>query len=322
VRLLAAVLVMSACVPPPAPELDPLNPYGDSEPTPEPWLANADGTYYVQTRVTVDDNAHDTTLRAYIDAPGATLLAAADAADVEALATLEATLPAGVPAQLPAWFDEAVHDNAVGLLGVYAIAASLQALPNEALVESELVIDGDHVSHSLQAIYFDLDPLGDRFELGGVEGEIIDAETTATFTPGTWGGEIELAPHELVVAYGDYSYQLADQRTETLRSSLGGLTMCPLVAVAVANKCGGSCALDVPLLTELCERGLDAMLAETRAQLGQLQLQFTGARIAIVDADHDGSANSLLGDWTMASPGITPTRLEFTARSVTAPDRR
>jgi hypothetical protein len=312
---------MSACVPPPEPELDPLDPYGDREPAPEPSLANADGTYYVQTRVTVDDNAHDTTLRAYIDAPGATLIAAADAAHVQALATLEATLPAGVSAQLPAWFDEAVHGNAIGFLGVYAIAASLEALPNEALVESELVIDGDQVSHSLRAIYFDLDPLGDRFELGGVEGEIVDAETTATFAPSTWGGEIELAPHELVVAYGDYSYQLADQRTKTLRSSLGGLTMCPLVAISVANKCSGSCALYVPLLTELCERGLDAMLAETRAQLGELRLQFTGGRVAIVDSDHDGTANNLIGDWTMASPGITPAQLDFTARPVPEPDR-
>lgn len=321
-RLLAAVLVVSACTQPPEIELDPLNPYGDQEPPPEPWLSSASGTYYVQTQVDVDDNAHATTLRQYIDTPGATLIAAADAAQVPALATLYATLPSGAFAQLPAWFDEAVRGNAVGFLGVYAIAASLQALPNEALIESTLVIDGDHVTQTLGAIYFDVTALDDRFELGGVDGEIIEAETTATFSPSTWGGDMELAANELVVAYGEYSYQLVEKRDApmTVRGSIGSLTMCPLVAVAVANKCSGSCAVYVPLLTELCEGGLDAMLAETRAQLGALELRFKGGHAALVDDDHDGIANSLTGQWSMAAPGISPSQLLFSARPVLAPN--
>jgi len=42
--VLAAVPLVSACTRPPEVELDPLNPNGDQEPPPEPWLASANGS--------------------------------------------------------------------------------------------------------------------------------------------------------------------------------------------------------------------------------------------------------------------------------------
>jgi hypothetical protein len=310
--VLAAAL--GACTQAETVPLDPLDPF-DPDTTVDPYLVGGDGTYFVQTTLSVDVALGRTTLGEYVDAPGATLIATAREAQVAALATLETALGAGTAAQLPAWFDEVLASNGYAMLTAYGLAYGVEHPPHGALVESELVIAGASAHHELTAIYFDTLNLEDRFDLGGNEDDVIAADMAATYQPTAKGGNVELGAHELAIAYGDYSFQLADSHDATMRQALGTLTACPAVAIAVANKCNGGCTLAIGLLTELCERGLDAVFAKSRRELNLIDIHFDAGAAALRDGDGDAQADNLAsGFWRTDSSSHATVITSFNAR--------
>lgn len=314
---LAILLAVAACTTTSTEPLDPLDPYGPDDPVKMPWLAATDGAYYTQTTVEIASDLDDTTLHAYAADPGTTLFAIAETAQLSALAELEDALSPEVFAQVPAWYDATVHENVLGLLGVHALGESLRMLPARVLIESELVLAGDTASHTLEAIYFDVQELGDRFDLGERAGEIAYAESAVAFTPTPTGGSLELAPHELVVALGAYHYELTDARAADrggVRGTVGELTMCSIVATGVANKCGlETCTAAIPTIAELCERGLDEIVAATRDEVSAVTLGFGGGSANLIDDDGDATADALVGLWNATST-FPEAHLPFHAR--------
>jgi hypothetical protein len=282
---IVAVTLLAACTATSAPEVDPTPTPPAPATAPEPWLASARGGFYTRTNLSITAKGPNTTLLAYASAPGATLVGAAGA--VEAL-PMDAT-------QLSIWYDTALKQNGTALLDAYGYGEVLTQLPDEAILESELAIDGPAVQHQLTAIYFDVTNLGDRFALDGV------VDTTATYAPSSTGGQLTLAAHDLAIPIGDLAYQLADSRgSMTMRQMLGELTACPLVALAVANECG-DCAAYVPAFDALCETGLDQVFADTRAEMATVQLHLTGGTAALSDTNGDRRADHLDGAWTTSA---------------------
>lgn len=300
-RCLASTgLVLSACVAAPTDPVDP-----PVQPAPV-WLDQADGTYQTITTVSVEADAPATTLRAYVDAPGSTLLAAAADADAPALALLEASLPPGVAALLPGYLDEVLRSNGVALLTAWSLAVVVQRLPTSAQLEGELVLDGETARHAVHAISFaDAGAPARRFELGLRGDEVTAIATAVTATPSGSGGYLVLGPEQHAIAYGAYAHALALEATATPpRELLGMVTGCPLVALAVASKCAdAACALQAPLIAEVCERGLDAVFAATRDQLGAIVLTFGGASGSLRDDTDDQIAERFGGAWTVTSAG-------------------
>ncbi len=315
-RLASLVLVSlwGACTQAETVPLDPLDPFDPSS-TPDPYLVGGDGTYFVQTSLSVDVAIGRTTLGDYVDGPGATLIATAREAQVGALATLETALGAGTAAQLPVWFDEVLAENATAMLTAYGLAYGLEHPPHDALVESELVIAGASAHHTLTAIYFDTVNLDDRFELGANEDDVIEADMAATYEPTPKGGNVDFGSHALAIAYGDYSFQLADSHDMTMRDAVGLVTACPAVALGVANKCNGGCTLAMGLLTELCERGLDAVFDKTRRELNLIDIHFDAGAAALRDGDDDAQADTLVsGFWRTDSSSHATVNTSFVAR--------
>jgi hypothetical protein len=304
-RLLTLALV-SACTTTAASEPPPDMPEPTPVPAPSaPWLASVHGAFYTRTDLSITQDAPDTTLLAYSQAPGATLVAVAEDANLPVLATLP-----GSSTQLASWYDTALRGNAIGLATVYAVAEGLQELPPQAMIESTLAIEGSSVHHDVTAIYFDVTNISDRFALA------TGAVTTATYTPDALGGTMTLAAHDIVIDLGDLAYQLADARTNhLLRQELGDLTQCQAVALSVAEQCG-SCTSSVAAFDELCERGLDEILARTRAEIGTVKLHITGGSAALVDENRDASADHLQGSW-QSSQGL----VEFHSRAVRSTPR-
>lgn len=314
VALVALGAALGACTQAETVPLDPLDPF-DPSTMPDPYLVGGDGTYFVQTTLSVDVAIGRTTLGEYVDAPGETLIATAREAQVGALATLETALGAGTAAQLPAWFNEVLASNGYAILTAYGLAYGVEHPPHDALVESELVIAGASAHHELTAIYFDTLNLEDRFELGGNEDDLIEADMPAAYQPTSKGGNVELGPHQLAIAYGDYTFQLADSRDATMRQAVGTLTACPAVAIAVANKCNGGCTLAMGLFTELCEQGLDAIFAKTRRELNLIDVHFDSGAAALRDSDNDGQADDLAsGFWLTDSSSHAMAITSFVAR--------
>jgi hypothetical protein len=289
-------MMVAGCVAQPVPALDPLDPYGD-KPQPEPWLAAADGDYLLRTHASIVGSAPRTALRKYVDAPGTTLVA--HAGSIASTGLLAAVAP-----QLPGWFDEVLRENGVALLAQLGTAKLLQLLPHAVEIESELTITDDRVVHAALGMRVDPPTYETLVPVGGVDGEIVDATSTAVFWPTTSGGMFTLDTHELVLAVGDAWYQYLDQLQAAhggLRGIGGQLTACPLVALGVAGRCGASCALSLSQLVDVCERGLDGIYAATRNELGLVRVHLTSGSAAMGDTDGDERADSLVGAWRVTA---------------------
>ena len=292
-RSVLAVLLCVACTPP-VTEPDPLVPPATYEPA---WVMDVDGVFFPRTTATLHDellpppNGTAATLHAYVEAPGTTMLALADAADLPVLAALRAQLPAGAADQLGAWFDAAMNANVLGQLGVYAIAEALELVPHQILVESELVVDGRRLTHRPLAIYFEPDTLEDRVEIATLAAAITEQQTTATITPTSSGGHLELAHRGVDLPLGELRWRNLD-RDGDLRTNLVALASCPIAAANVAGACGGACT------AQLCERGVELVIEWTRREQGALRLRLAAGSVVPIDRDADEVADELFGTWT------------------------
>ncbi len=301
--LAAVVLLASACT-----TLEPseLSPPVEPPPLIEDVIVAPGGPHRVMTHFDLDLDALapgarlTETLTAYANLPGATMLAAADEANVPALATLRADLPDAIEQRLAGWIDESI--SPLARLSVLSIEYAVERSLAEFDLQSELAFFGDTVTHRLLAIDFTPAGFELRFAIEPVEGEV--HSTTAPIMTSNYS--LTIGDHELSVGVGGFAWDAVDANMAEmggLRGVVGALTQCPIVALMVAAKCDGStCVGHVDQLQELCERALDQMVVQGRAEASNLTFVTLGleGHAGMNDSNKDGVGESLFGGrWTL-----------------------
>ena len=302
-----------------------------TEPTPPPVVeVVTDGTFAARSEldITVEavlpEPAYDTvhTLRDFSERPAHTLLDLCDRAGVPAIADIRAALPNALESKLEGYIDEQIAKLTLDGVPVTQIAAEIAALGETKLtrlsIDSELELAGARATHRLVALDF----AGTRIAIANLPGEITLRTTTMQRTDAT----LALGDHTFSLEYGHYAWQaleqaIVDEYGATPRALLGAAVDCPTVATAVASKCVlGACIGHAAELTEICERGLDEVIAVTRRKLEAQRfeaLHFVRGTATVVDTDADAAADLLTGGiWTAevnATQGLRAVPATFTA---------
>jgi len=302
-KTLAAILLLaSACT---TQEPVELSPPVEPPPLVEDVIVAPGGPHRVMTHFELDLDSLapgaglTETLTAYANLPGATLLAAADEANVPALATLRADLPDATEQRLAAWIDEAI--SPLARLSVLSTEYVVQHALGEFDLQSELAFDSETVTHSLLAIDFTPAGFEHRFDIVPVAGEIHSA--TAPITTSNYS--LTIGDHQLAVGIGGFAWDAVDANMAEMggiRGLLGALTQCPVVALMVSTKCdGNACVGHFDQLQELCERALDQMVVAGRAEASNLKFVKLGLKgsAGMNDSNKDGVGEGLFaGRWT------------------------
>jgi hypothetical protein len=291
--------------------------------------ATADGTYTVRTRlgITVETIVPQvTTLHDFSQHPAHTLIDLADEAGVPAIEELRAVLPDALQGELEGWLDDEIRKVQIDGLPITTFVGHLSAGARRALtqfeLDSTLDISGGSSTHRLTAIDFLPAGFDARYDLTAAPGDI----TSATASISTHGDSVAIGDHRFGFAYGDYVWRAIDDEMVTrygtdLRGTVGNAVDCPRIASAVASECLlGACVGHESALTELCEAGLDEVVAVAHDQIAELRLDalhYASGAATIVDRDGDGLADELTaGTWDAELDlgiGLGPAPATFTA---------
>jgi hypothetical protein len=310
----------------------PIGPVGPS-PTDPPAQATARGAYRVRTVFDVTANAVlpepayevVATLRDFSTAPAHTLLDLAEYAGVPAVSELRAALPASLENKLEGWIDDQIEAVTINGVPVTQIAGEIAALGETTLTQfaadGELAINGPAATHRLTTIDFTPAGLDVKLPLGILPADIVAATTTARCDDGA----LALGDHRFGIPFGTYAWRALESVTTAqygagVRALLGQAVNCPAVATAVANKCVlGVCVGHRAQLTEVCERGLDEVVARAQAKVEAIRfdaIRLEAGTATLADVDAAGVAHRLTGGvWTAqidASQGLRPVPATFT----------
>jgi hypothetical protein len=328
----------SACVLPPAddgtPDDDTVDPPRPPPPPPVPAGAAARGEYQVRSvfditaSAVLPEPAYQVveTLHDFSAAPAHTLIDLAEAAGVPAVAELRAALPASLESKLEGWLDDQIEAVTINGVPITQVAGELAALAETPLtrfaVESTLDVGAARATHRLTKLDFLPAGLDAWLPLDDLPLDVISAEAPAACEDGA----LTLGDHRYGLPYGRFAWQAVEaaviaQYGAGMRELLGSAVNCPAVADTIARKCVFSlCVGHEAQLLELCERGLDEVVARARAKMESLRfdairLEAGSAKLAGVAAD--GIAARLEGGvWTAqidASAGLRPVPATFTA---------
>lgn len=278
---------------------------------PKPPMLVTDGTYDLRSTYDVTAEAvlpqpafeMVTTLRSFGTAPGHTLLDVAEDAGVPAVGTIRDALPATLEAKLEGFIDDQIAKVTIDGVPVTQIAAEIAALAETTLtqfaIDGVLEIDGPTATHTLTRIDFAPAGIDVSIELGDL--------ATQTASCAVDQSTLTIGDHAYGLPYGEYAWSaLVSQITATYgkapRALLGDAIDCPAVARAVAAKCVLSvCIGHQAELTEICERGLDEVIAVAQRKVESLvfaAIRNERGTAALTDRDHDGRIDQLAGTWT------------------------
>ncbi len=326
---------LTACVPADF-ESDPAdNPSNPTNPTdPAPPAPIADGTYQVRSQYDVTAEAvlpqpafeMVTTLRSFSAAPAHTLLDVAEDAGVPAVGTIRDALPSSLESRLEGWIDEQIEKVTINGVPVTQIAGEIAALAETVLtqfaIDSELVLDGTTATHRLTKI--DFAPAGVDVAISLADLPSAITRTTATCTVDH--AALVIGDHRYGLPYGQFAWsaleaQITAEYGKPVRALLGDAINCPAVAQAVATKCVLSlCVGHKAELTEICERGVDEVVAVARRKFEALTFEAIRnerGTATLVDGDHDGRFDTMTGGvWKAqinASQGLRAVPATFTA---------
>ena len=313
-----------------APHAPPTQPSPAPPPQPAPSVPVASGVYQVTSEIDLTAEAvlpapaadFVVTLREFSTQPAHTLFTLADEAGVPAIAELRAALPDALESRLEGWIDDELAAVRLGGVPLTTRAAELAALAESTLtrfaLRSELDLRASVAVHQLTAL--DLRPAGLELvlPLAALPGDVTRAPLTATTTA---AGQLTLGDHPFGLSYGEYVWRALEETSRRqhgaeLRPALGAAVSCPAVAARIANKCVlGLCVGHASLLTQLCERGPDEVVARAHAEVASLR--FSALRLAAGTATVSADASSLsAGVWTAqlnAGQGLRPAPATFTA---------
>lgn len=243
--------------------------------------------------------------------PAGTLLAVLDEANLPVLDQLLAVLPDVLVDQLAGFINDFVFDRVVdgipatqlvtemvgdlsGILTRFEVVSILELSP----MDDRGVTSG---SHRLSAVQFewrgapllvDTPALLDDLTVAN------DVVGSATFGGGD--GVLGLGDHAFHLPLGDFAQvgiALALQETlgvADLRAALGAIIDCPALAESVATRClGPICVGNQETLQEVCESGLDLVVAEVEERITSFdftEIRFAQGDAVLRDAAEDGGA--------------------------------
>lgn len=303
-RFAIALIAVAGCTT--SEPFEPSPPVTPPGPLPPAWQVSPRGTYHITTSLEltpgdlVDADGLTATLRGFTAHPGATLIALADEAHDPAIAVLRADLSAADLQAVAGWIDAAMSPQGkLVVLGLeYGVSASMKKLD----LESELVFTGGIARHHLVAVT--IPAYQRRFELGGEPGELLEAMPRIS----TEGAGLELGEHELAIGVGAYAWDAVDAQSDGvggIRGALGTATQCNYIALEVALH-----VAHVTEIQQLCERGLDRVVAHGRAEAAVLKLatlRFERGNVGMDDADLDHVADGFFGGvWTASATAGGP----------------
>jgi hypothetical protein len=333
-KLLFACACLAGCAVPVT--SDPGGPGDDDVPVtppppvpPAPPAIVASGTYLARSRIdltaeaVLPEPAEElvVTLRAFSVEPAHTLIDLAEDAGVPAVSELRAILPDVLESRFEDWLDQEIAKAQIAGVPATQLAADVAALAQTALtrfeLDSELRLDAP-ASHRLTAI--DLAP-------AGIDARVtLDVAIETPLTATSRAGVLTLGDHRFGLAYGDYAWRACDAVIAArfgggIRAALGEAVDCPRIAQAVASRCVlGVCVGHADLIEELCEAGLDEVVAAAHDRVAALRfdvLHLATGSARLVDTSHDGIADALAdGVWTAelnAGQGLRPVPATFEA---------
>ena len=242
-----------------------------------------------------------------------------------AVSELRAALPDVLENKLEGWIDDQIEAVTVNGVPITQIAGELAALGETTLtqfaVDGELDVSGATAAHRLTALDFTPAGLDFRVALGGLPSDIVAATATASCTDGA----LALGDHRFGIPFGTYAWRALESATTAqygagVRALLGAAVSCPAIATTVANKCVlGVCVGHRAQLEQLCERGLDEVVARAKQKVEDVRfdaIRLEAGTATLADVGDDGVAARLTGGvWTAqidASQGLRPVPATFT----------
>jgi hypothetical protein len=283
------------------------------------------GGYAVQSRVVVAlgiadvDNAI-AQLQAFSQHGGTTLLAqGASSPAGQALAAL----PTALRSKLDGWIDLELDKQKLGTVtarqAVGDIAMMAQTVVTAFVIESSLTISPTGAQHSLQDLNFRPASLDVVIPIGGLMADEIMQHPTAEVG---MGGALAVGDQHFKLALGSHAWQALNLAVETNYG--GDLSLvqhlnCDAIAQAVAARCvSGVCVGHASDLQALCQQGVTTLVDRLRDGLAPvvLDVHFADGTGHLVDADHNGVAEQIVGTWdaeTNDGLGARATSIAFTA---------
>lgn len=263
------------------------------------------------------------TLRDFSTDPAHTLISLCEAAGVPGIATLRAVLPDFLESRLEGMLDDQITKLALDGVPVTQLAGEIGALGETTLttvtIDSELAITGARADHQLIALRFP-QVTTRSLSLASVPAALTTAATTISHDR----DRVVIGDHRFQVPVGGFVWTaleaaVTERFGQDPRALLGAVVDCPAVAAAVANRCVlGVCIGHQAELTEVCERGLDEVVAIVEDKLAALDidaLHFARGNARTVVSG--GRVERLVeGGWTAeinVGVGLRPVPAAFTA---------
>jgi hypothetical protein len=280
-------------------------------------------TYDVTAEAVLPEPAFELvgTMRAFSTAPANTLLDVAEDAGVPAVGTLRDALPSTLETKLEGFIDEQLAKVTIDGVPITQIAGELAALAETVLtqfaIDSQLVISGSTINHRLTRI--DFAPAGVDVAID-LQDLPVEQVTTCTVNHAS----LTIDAHAYALPYGQYAWAALEAQVvatygKAPRALLGDAINCPAIAKAVASKCVLSlCVGHQTELTQICERGLDEVVARVQSKVEGLvfeAIRHERGVATLSDRDGDDRMDQLAGTWTAqinASQGLRPVPATFT----------
>lgn len=274
------------------------------------------GTYHLTTSIALTTGSLAPTpvrealelLSDFRAAPAATLVRLLDDAGVPLIGDLEAALPSALESRVYGWLDRAILSalDGAALDGVDVLLDAADLVVAEPDLHSTLVLGRPDAtghlaaSHALGAVSFVA--AGRSLEVPLTIESLAPTASLVATVGATVGGtrSLGLGDHAFGLAYGGLllaaiERSALDRTGLGFRAALGRAVDCPAVAAEVAARCVlGVCVGHRDTLEELCERGLDELVAEVEERLAAERLDVLRFRAGVATV----AGASVAGAWT------------------------
>jgi hypothetical protein len=286
----------------------------------------SEGGYMVESHVVMSFGSADVDsaiaqLQAFSQHGGTTLLA--QSVGTVSGQALDA-LPTALRSKLEGWIDVELDKQKLGTVtarvAIGDISMMAQTVVNEFVLESSLTITPTGAMHSLHDLNFKPDSLDVVIPIGGLTADQIEQKPTSEVGV---GGALALGDEHFKLALGSHAWQGINLGVATKYG--GDLSIvqkldCNAVAQSVAARCvSTSCVGHASDILAVCQLGVTTLVDHLRDGLAPIvleSLRFTHGTAHLVDDNHDGVAEKIVGTWDAEADlgmGASPMQIAFTA---------
>jgi len=286
----------------------------------------SEGGYMVESHVVMSFGSADVDsaiaqLQAFSQHGGTTLLA--QSVGTVSGQALDA-LPTALRSKLEGWIDVELDKQKLGTVtarvAIGDISMMAQTVVNEFVLESSLTITPTGAMHSLHDLNFKPDSLDVVIPIGGLTADQIEQKPTSEVGV---GGALALGDEHFKLALGSHAWQGINLAVATKYG--GDLSIvqnldCNAVAQSVAARCvSSSCVGHASDILAVCQLGVTTLVGHLRDGLAPIvleSLRFTHGTAHLVDDNHDGVAEKIVGTWDAEADlgmGASTMQIAFTA---------